>query len=66
MDVAQGDIEITSQTGKVKITAIGVEITSNTDVKIQAQTSIDIQAQTSIDASATGQVNISGALVNIN
>ena len=55
---AQGDIEITSQTGKVKITAIGVEITSTTDVKIQAQTSID--------ASATGQVNISGALVNIN
>jgi uncharacterized protein involved in type VI secretion and phage assembly len=63
---AQGDIEITSQTGKVKITAIGVEITSNTDVKIQAQTSIDIQAQASIDASATGQVTISGALVNIN
>ena len=63
---AQGDIEITSQTGKVKISAIGVEITSTTDVKIQAQTSIDIQAQTSIDASATGQVNIRGALVNIN
>jgi len=63
---AQGDIEITSQTGKVKISAIGVEITSTTDVKVQAQTSIDIQAQTSIDASATGQVNISGALVNIN
>jgi uncharacterized protein involved in type VI secretion and phage assembly len=55
---AQGDIEITSQTGKVKITAIGVEITSTTDVKIQAQTSID--------ATATGQVNISGLLVNIN
>ena len=55
---ARGDIEITSQTGKVKITAIGVEITSTTDVKIQAQTSID--------ASATGQVNISGAVVNIN
>jgi uncharacterized protein involved in type VI secretion and phage assembly len=63
---AQGDIEITSQTGKVKITAIGVEITSTTDVKIQAQTGVSIQAQTSIDASATGQVNISGALVNIN
>jgi uncharacterized protein involved in type VI secretion and phage assembly len=55
---AQGDIEITSQTGKVKIAAIGVEITSTTDVKIQAQTSIE--------ASAVGQVDISGALVNIN
>jgi uncharacterized protein involved in type VI secretion and phage assembly len=55
---AQGDIEITSHTGKVSISAVGVEITSSTDVKIQAQTSID--------ASATGQVNIKGALVSIN
>jgi uncharacterized protein involved in type VI secretion and phage assembly len=55
---AQGDIGITSQTGKVTISGIGVEITSTTDVKIQAQTSID--------ASATGQVSISGVLVNIN
>lgn len=55
---AQGDIGITSRTGKVTITGIGVEITSSTNVKIQAQTSID--------ASATGQVNISGLLVNIN
>ena len=55
---AQGNIDITSLTGKIKISAIGVEITSSTDIKIQAQTSID--------AMATGQVNVSGALVNIN
>jgi uncharacterized protein involved in type VI secretion and phage assembly len=55
---AQGDIGITSHTGKVTISAIGVEITSSTDIKIQAQTSID--------AKATGQVNVSGLLVNIN
>ena len=55
---AQGDISIKSATGKVKIDAVGVEITSSTDVKIQAQTSLD--------ASATGQVNIKGAMVNIN
>ena len=55
---AQGDIEITSHTGKVSISAVGVEITSSTDV--------NIQAQTNIAASATGQVNISGSLVNIN
>jgi len=55
---AQGDISIKSATGKVKIDAVGIEIISSTDVKIQAQTSID--------ASATGQVNIKGALVNLN
>lgn len=55
---AQSDISIKSSTGKVKIEAVGVEIKSSTDVKIDAQTSID--------ASATGQVNIKGALVNIN
>ena len=55
---AQGDISIKSATGKVKIDAVGVEITSSTDVKIQAQTSLD--------ASATGQVNIKGVMVNIN
>lgn len=55
---AQGDIEITSATGKVKIEAIGVEINSKADVKIQAQTTVDM--------SATGQVNIKGSLVNVN
>lgn len=55
---AQGDIAITSSTGKVTIGAIGVEVTSKTDVKIQAQTTMD--------ASANAQVNIKGALVNIN
>ena len=55
---AQGDISIKSSTGKVTIDAVGVEIKSSLDVKIQAQTSLD--------ASATGQVNIKGAMVNIN
>lgn len=55
---AQGDISIKSATGKVKIDAIGVEITSTADVKVQAQTSLD--------ATATGQVNIRGAMVNVN
>jgi uncharacterized protein involved in type VI secretion and phage assembly len=55
---AQGDIEITSQTGKVKISGVSIEITAMTDVKVQAQTTLD--------ATATAQVNIKGALVNIN
>jgi uncharacterized protein involved in type VI secretion and phage assembly len=55
---AQGDIEITSQTGKVKISGISIEITATTDVKVQAQTTLD--------ATATAEVNIKGGLVNIN
>jgi uncharacterized protein involved in type VI secretion and phage assembly len=55
---AQGDISIRSSAGKVTIDAVGIELTSSSDVKIQAKTSID--------ASASGQVNIKGSLVNIN
>lgn len=55
---ARGDIVLKSVSGKLTIEAIGVEVKSSLDVKIQAQTSIDI--------SASGQVNIRGALVNIN
>ncbi|MDM0047917.1 phage baseplate assembly protein V [Variovorax sp. J22R115] len=55
---SQGDISIKSSTGKVTIEGIGIEITSNAGVKIQAQSTID--------ASATAQVNIKGALVNVN
>lgn len=55
---ASGDIEVTSSRGKLKMSAVGVEISSQTDVKIQAQTTIDV--------SASAQVSVSGALVKIN
>lgn len=55
---AQGDISITSSAGKVKIEAIGIELISKADVKVQSQTTMD--------ASANAQVNIKGAMVNIN
>lgn len=47
---ATGDIEITSQTGNIKLNAIGIEL----------------KAQANIDITANAQVNIKGALVNIN
>ena len=37
-------IVIKSSTGKVKVEAVGVEITSQADVKIQANTNISMQA----------------------
>ena len=55
---AQGDIEISSATGKVKIDAIGIELSSKTDVKVQAQTTIDINAN--------AQASVQAALVKIN
>jgi hypothetical protein len=55
---ANSDITIESKTGKLKMSAVGVEISSTTDVKIQANTTIDIQA--------TGQTSIQGALVKLN
>lgn len=55
---ANSDITIQSSTGKLKISAVGVEITSTTDVKIQANTTIDVQA--------TGQASIQAALIKLN
>jgi uncharacterized protein involved in type VI secretion and phage assembly len=47
---ATGDIEVTSQTGNIKLNAIGIEL----------------KAQANIDITANAQVNVKGALVNIN
>lgn len=55
---AQGDISIHSSTGKVKIEGVGVEITSDLDVKIDAKTTVD--------ASANAEFSIRGAMVKIN
>ena len=55
---ADGDIEITSSTGKVKISGMGIELSSQLDVKVQAQTTVDVDAN--------AQVSIQGALVKVN
>ena len=55
---AQGDISITSSTGKLTMSAVGVEIQSQTDVKITANTTIDVNAN--------AQVSVQGAIVKLN
>jgi uncharacterized protein involved in type VI secretion and phage assembly len=55
---AQGDISITSSTGKLTLSAVGVEIQSQTDVKITANTTIDVNAN--------AQVSVQGAIVKLN
>jgi uncharacterized protein involved in type VI secretion and phage assembly len=47
---ASGDIEITSQTGKIALSALNIEL----------------KAQVNIDVTANAQTNIKGAMVNIN
>jgi uncharacterized protein involved in type VI secretion and phage assembly len=55
---AQGDIAIASQTGKLSISAVGIEMESKAGVKIQAVQSVDV--------SASAQVNVKGAMINLN
>lgn len=55
---AQGDIELTSSTGKVKISAVGIELASQAGVTVQAQTTLDMSAQ--------AQATLQGALVKVN
>jgi uncharacterized protein involved in type VI secretion and phage assembly len=55
---AQGDITITSSTGKLTMSAVGIELQSKTDVKISANTTVDVNA--------TAQVSIQGAIVKLN
>lgn len=55
---AQSDIVIKSSSGKVKVEGVGVEITSQTDVKIKAGTNIDAQA--------SAMMNLKGSLIKLN
>jgi uncharacterized protein involved in type VI secretion and phage assembly len=55
---AQSDIVIKSSTGKVKVEGVGVEITSQTDVKIKASTTMDVQAG--------AIMNVKGSLIKLN
>lgn len=55
---ADADITIESSTGKLKLSGNSVEITSGTGIKMEAAANADV--------SAGGQLNLKGALVNIN
>lgn len=55
---AQGDIAIRSQTGKLSIEAVGVEIDSKAGVQIKAAETVEV--------TATAQMNLKAALINLN
>ena len=55
---ANSDIEIKSATGKLTISAIGIELKSQADVKIEATSTMDLKAN--------AQVSVKGAIINLN
>lgn len=55
---AQSDITITSKTGKLMMSAVGIEITSKADVKIDATGNADV--------TANALVNVKGSLIKLN
>lgn len=55
---AQGDITMTSQTGKVTISAVGIELKSKAGVQIQAAQNVDV--------TASAQANVKAAMINLN
>lgn len=55
---ADADITIESSSGVLKFSGVGIEMTSQAGVKIEATQNIDLNA--------SAQLNIKGALVNIN
>jgi uncharacterized protein involved in type VI secretion and phage assembly len=56
--ISQSDIVITSQTGKLKMSAVGIEMTSQADVKIKANAGVDVQA--------AAVMSLKGSLIKLN
>jgi uncharacterized protein involved in type VI secretion and phage assembly len=55
---AQGDITITSSSGKLTMSAVGIELDSKADVKVEAAASMDMKAN--------AQVTVKGAMIKLN
>ena len=62
---AAADVTLQSSNGKLKLSGNGVEISSKAAVKIEAA-AVMIEASQSMDLKAAAQLNVKGAVVNIN
>lgn len=52
--------------GRMKLQAMGIDISSQADVNIEAQTTMQIKAGATMDINANATMDIKGAMVNIN
>lgn len=55
---ANSDIEIKSATGKLTMSAIGIELKSKADIQIEATSNMDLKAN--------AQVSVKGTIINLN
>jgi phage baseplate assembly protein V len=55
---AQGDISITSSSGKLSMSAVGIELESKAGVKVEAATNMDLEAN--------AVVTVKGAMIKLN
>lgn len=53
-------------TGRMKLQANGIDITSESDIKIEAQSTMKVNADATMDIEAGATMTIKGAMVNIN
>lgn len=53
-------------TGRLKIQAMGIDISSSADINIEAQTTMNITADATMDISADATMDIKASMVNIN
>jgi uncharacterized protein involved in type VI secretion and phage assembly len=52
--------------GRMKLEAMGIDISSRADVNIEAQTTMSVKASATMDINANATMAIKGAMVNIN
>lgn len=67
LTIATSDNSITlTCTGRMKLEAMGIDISSKADVNIEAQTTMSVKAGATMDINANATMTIKGAMVNIN
>lgn len=52
--------------GRMKLEAVGIDITSKSDINIEAQSTMSVKASATMDVKAGATMTIKGAMVNIN
>jgi uncharacterized protein involved in type VI secretion and phage assembly len=67
LTISSSDNTITlTCTGRMKLQAMGIDISSQADINIQAQSTMSIQADATMDINANATMDIKAAMVNIN
>ena len=67
LTIASSDNTITlTCNGRMKLQAMGIDISSQTDINIESQTTMDVKAGATMDINANATMDIKAAMVNIN